>query len=142
MIQLATNLLLAALAAAAHPGEDDRRVESAETATLTGTVVLGETDRAAESFAVFVRSPGARQVRTIRGEGGRFSAAMEPGRYEIAIVAPGFDILCRTLDVQEGDRNTLRVVRLAAGSARLTVDLRDVGGGPLAGHRVHLVRAF
>jgi hypothetical protein len=142
MIQLAANLLLAALAAAAHPGEDDRRVESSETATLTGTVVLGETDRAAESFAVFVRSPSARQVRTIRGEGGRFSAAMEPGRYEIAIVAPGFDILCRTLDVQEGDRNTLRVVRLAAGSARLTVDLRDVAGAPLAGHRVHLVRAF
>jgi hypothetical protein len=67
---------------------------------------------------------------------------MEPGRYEVAIVAPGHDILCRTVDVQEGDRNTLRVVRLAAGSAKLTVDLRDVAGAPLAGHRVHLVRTF
>ncbi|MFO0980745.1 MAG: hypothetical protein U1E76_03180 [Planctomycetota bacterium] len=140
MYSILNRLLAAALAAGDTPDETSAALPASDATTLTGTIMLGDSRLACEHFGVFLRNRASNQVDAVSGEAGRFHCAVEPGAWDLAIVAPGYDVYEHRIAVQPGSGNTLGVVRLRPGSGRICVEVVDADGVPLADQRILLAR--
>jgi hypothetical protein len=109
-------------------------------ARLRGTVLFDHTDARVPGFFLRLFGRGLRAERWTPGDAGGFevSIAGGTGRFEWAVVAPGYDPVRGMVDLRGGESATVGVVRLVRGSAVLEGRVTDLLGRPVAGARAVL----
>jgi hypothetical protein len=75
--------------------------------SLRGAAIAAEIS--VEPEAAATPSGTARDAKQLRAEGGRFEIDVAPGRYQITISAPGYEVQRRRVDVEENGVTVLNV---------------------------------